>query len=269
MEATLKARAVNNPGNGVGESAVAPKHIVGGNDRLPTHIAVIMDGNGRWAQERGLPRTQGHRAGLDALRLCIQGAGDRGIRYLTIFAFSSENWSRPKSEIDDLMGLLKTFIRRDLKKLHKNGVQVRMIGNRSNLKPEILNQIEEAETLTRDNSKMTLVIAFNYGARNEMVRVVQGLVASAENGEVSAGDITEEMISGQLDTAGIPEPDLLIRTSGEERISNFLLWQCAYTEFVFTDIYWPDFDGEALDKAIEEYSSRNRRFGNVENVAGA
>ncbi|MBL4758186.1 MAG: isoprenyl transferase [Rhizobiales bacterium] len=268
MEATIKVRATKNSGNGTGESAVAPEGIVDGNHQLPTHIAVIMDGNGRWAQERGLARTQGHRAGLEALRLCIQNAGDRGIRYLTIFAFSSENWSRPKSEVDDLMGLLKTFIRRDLKKLHKNGVQVRMIGNRSNLKTDILNQIEEAETLTRDNSKMTLVVAFNYGARNEIVRVVQGLVASAENGKISPEDITEELISSQLDTAGIPEPDLLIRTSGEERISNFLLWQCAYTEFVFTDIYWPDFDGQALDNAIEEYSHRNRRFGKVANVAG-
>ncbi len=264
MDATLTARAAGDLAKDAGSKSAAIEHV----GRLPEHIAIIMDGNGRWAEERGMSRTRGHRAGLDALRRCITRADERKIRYLTIFAFSSENWSRPKSEIDDLFKLLNTFIRRDLKKLHRNGVRVRMIGNRENLEQDILRQITEAEELTKDNDGMVLVVAFNYGARSEIIGVVRGLVASAARGEVSESEITESLISDRLDTEGIPDPDLLIRTSGEKRLSNFLLWQCAYTEFVFTESYWPDFDSQMLDEAITEYGQRDRRYGGIVQSVG-
>lgn len=268
MDATLTARAAGVLAKEAGSKAAVDQDALNGG-RLPEHIAIIMDGNGRWAKERGMPRTSGHRAGLDALRRCITRADERKIRYLTIFAFSSENWSRPKSEIDDLFKLLNTFIRRDLKKLHRNGVRVRMIGNRVNLEPKILRQINEAEELTRDNDGLVLIVAFNYGARSEIISAVRDLVASAARGEISENEITESLISDHLDTEGIPDPDLLIRTSGEKRLSNFLLWQCAYTEFVFTEIYWPDFDSQMLDDAIAEYGRRDRRYGGVTQPAGA
>ncbi len=267
MDATLTARAAGVLAKETGSKAAVDQDALNGG-RLPEHIAIIMDGNGRWAKERGMPRTSGHRAGLDALRRCITRADERKIRYLTIFAFSSENWSRPKSEIDDLFKLLNTFIRRDLKKLHRNGVRVRMIGNRDNLQPDILRQINEAEELTKNNDGMVLVVAFNYGGRSEIVSVVRDLVASAARGEISENEITESLISDHLDTEGIPDPDLLIRTSGEKRLSNFLLWQCAYTEFVFTESYWPDFDSQMLDEAIAEFGRRDRRYGGVTEPAG-
>ncbi len=230
---------------------------------VPRHIAIIMDGNGRWAKGRGLPRAEGHRRGVEAMRQCIQRAGDIGVEFLTLFAFSSENWSRPQSEVSDLMGLLKRFVRQDLARLHEKGVRVRIIGEREGLKPDIRLLLEEAEYLTQDNKKMTVIVAFNYGARDEIRRTMQNAVADAAAGKLDPSQITDAWISSNLDTADFPDPDLLIRTSGERRISNFLLWQCAYTEFVFPDLYWPDFTGETLDKAINEYNARERRFGGL------
>lgn len=229
----------------------------------PAHIAIIMDGNGRWAQSRGLPRSAGHRAGVEALRQTVRNVADRGVKWLTVYAFSSENWSRPASEISDLMGLLKLFIRRDLAQLHRNGVRVRMIGNRDTVSRDILDLITDAEALTRSNDAMNLVIAFNYGARDEIVRATRHLARMAADGRLDPGSITPEVLSGALDTADLPDPDLIIRTSGEQRLSNFLLWQAAYSEFVFLPCYWPDFDLSQLDRALAVYANRDRRFGAV------
>jgi undecaprenyl diphosphate synthase len=229
----------------------------------PRHIAIIMDGNGRWAKARGLPRTAGHKAGVDSLREVIRAAGKIDIPFLTLFAFSSENWSRPRSEVTDLMGLLKLFIRRDLADLHRENVRVRIIGERQDLAKDIRSLLEEAETLTVRNTGLTLVIAFNYGSRNEITRAVQRLVADVASGVIAHENITPEAISVRLDTADIPDPDLIIRTSGEMRLSNFLLWQAAYSEFMFLPCYWPDFRPSHLAEAIETFQMRERRFGGV------
>jgi undecaprenyl diphosphate synthase len=229
----------------------------------PRHIAIIMDGNGRWAKARGLPRTAGHKAGVDSLREIIRAAGKMDIPFLTLFAFSSENWSRPRSEVTDLMGLLKLFIRRDLADLHRENVRVRIIGEREDLAKDIRGLLDEAETLTMRNTGLTLVIAFNYGSRNEITRAVQRLVADVTSGVIAHEDITPEAISVRLDTADIPDPDLIIRTSGEMRLSNFLLWQAAYSEFMFMPCYWPDFRPSHLAEAIETFQMRERRFGGV------
>jgi len=227
----------------------------------PQHIAIIMDGNGRWANERGLPRAVGHRNGVEAVRRTVRAAIELGIPYLTLYSFSSENWTRPADEIDDLMGLMKRFIRRDLAELHHAGVMIRVIGERANVDPELMALIDEAVELTRNNSAITLIIAFNYGARGEIAKAARTLAAEVAAGTLQVADITVERISATLDTAGIPDPDLLVRTSGEMRISNFLLWQCAYTEFVFLDAYWPDFGRELLEEAIARFRARDRRFG--------
>ncbi|QND52774.1 isoprenyl transferase [Phyllobacterium sp. 628] len=229
----------------------------------PSHIAIIMDGNGRWAKARGLPRAAGHKAGLEALRDTIRAAGKMGIPFLTLFAFSSENWSRPRSEVSDLMGLLKLFIRRDLAELHRENVRVRIIGEREGLAKDIRGLLMEAETLTGRNTGLTLVIAFNYGSRNEITRAVQQLLADVSAGVITQADVTAEAISARLDTADIPDPDLIIRTSGEMRLSNFLLWQAAYSEFMFLPCYWPDFRSTHLAEAIETFHMRERRFGGV------
>lgn len=229
----------------------------------PEHIAIIMDGNGRWAKARGLPRTAGHRAGVEALRKTVRAVGERGVSWLTVYAFSSENWSRPKSEVADLMGLLKLFIRRDLAELHRNGVRVRVIGERSDLQPDIADLLREAESLTALNREMNLVIAFNYGSRDEIVRAARRAAEAVAAGSLRAGEITEERFSTLLDTAGIPDPDLVIRTSGEQRLSNFLLWQAAYAELVFVPCYWPDFGSRDLDAALETFHARERRFGGL------
>ncbi|ATU91617.1 isoprenyl transferase [Phyllobacterium zundukense] len=229
----------------------------------PRHIAIIMDGNGRWAKARGLPRTAGHKAGVEALRETIRAAGKMGIPFLTLFAFSSENWSRPRSEVSDLMGLLKLFIRRDLADLHRENVRVRIIGEREGLAKDIRGLLDEAETLTKANAGLTLVIAFNYGSRNEITRAVQRLVTDVTSGVLTREDITPEAISARLDTADIPDPDMIIRTSGEMRLSNFLLWQAAYSEFMFLPCYWPDFRPSHLVEAIETFQMRERRFGGV------
>jgi undecaprenyl diphosphate synthase len=235
--------------------------------KTPQHVAIIMDGNGRWAAERGLPRTEGHRQGVEAVRRVVRAAMEMRIPYLTLFSFSSENWSRPASEIDDLMGLMKRFIRRDLAELHQNGVRLRVIGGTDKVDPELLAMIEEAKALTEINTALDLVIAFNYGARGEMVRAARALAERVARGELKSSDITEAEFAQCLDTAGIPDPDLLIRTSGEVRLSNFLLWQCAYTEFVFLDVHWPEFDRLWLEKAVEIFRGRSRRFGGLDNGA--
>ncbi|MBN9076626.1 MAG: di-trans,poly-cis-decaprenylcistransferase [Rhizobiales bacterium 65-79] len=229
----------------------------------PAHIAIIMDGNGRWAKARGLPRAAGHRAGVEALRETVRAAGDMRIPWLTVYAFSSENWSRPKSEVSDLMGLLKLFIRRDLAELHQNGVRVLVIGDRENLARDIKLLLEEAEVLTEANTSMNLVIAFNYGARDEIARAARKLVRAAREGRLAPDQVTPETFEAFLDTAAMPDPDLVIRTSGEQRLSNFLLWQTAYSELVFMPCYWPDFDRRKLVEAIEIFSARDRRFGGV------
>ena len=229
----------------------------------PEHIAIIMDGNGRWAKARGLPRAAGHRAGVEALRQTVRNADDLGIRWITVYAFSSENWSRPKSEVSDLMGLLKLFIRRDLAELHQNGVKVRVIGERQSLQPDIAALLDEAELLTRDNSALNLVIAFNYGSRDEIARAATRIAQAAVAGQLDPRDITPESFGAFLDTVDIPDPDLIIRTGGEIRLSNFLLWQAAYAELVFLSCYWPDFGKAHLVEAIQTFAARERRFGGV------
>jgi undecaprenyl diphosphate synthase len=228
---------------------------------LPRHIAIIMDGNGRWARKHGLPRSIGHRNGVEAVRRTVRAAIELGIPYLTLYSFSSENWTRPADEIDDLMGLMKRFIRGDLAELHKAGVKIHIIGERAKVDPELMALIDEARELTRNNTALTLVIAFNYGARAEIARAARKLAEDAAAGLIRPDDITVEALDSALDTAGIPDPDLLVRTSGEMRLSNFLLWQCAYTEFVFLDAYWPDFGRELLEEALARFRARDRRFG--------
>jgi undecaprenyl diphosphate synthase len=236
---------------------------------VPRHVAIIMDGNGRWAAARGLPRIEGHRRGIEALRRTVRAAGDIGIEILTIFSFSSENWSRPRSEIRDLMGLLRHFIRNDLLELHRNGVLIRVIGGRDDLDPEIRKLLEEAETLTKDNRKLTLVVAFNYGSRQEIARAARRLAEEVVAGRLPPAAITAERLSAALDAPDIPDPDLIIRTSGEQRLSNFLLWQAAYSELVFVPIFWPDFDRATLEGAIAEYRRRERRFGGLVAATGS
>jgi undecaprenyl diphosphate synthase len=227
----------------------------------PRHVAIIMDGNGRWANRRGLPRSVGHRSGVEAVRRTVRAAIELGIPYLTIYSFSSENWSRPLDEIDDLMGLMKRFIRRDLAELHQSGVRIRVIGERENVDPELLALIDEACELTCENQTLTLVIAFNYGARAEIAKAARKLAEAVAAGTLEPGDVTVEALSDALDTQGIPDPDLLVRTSGEMRLSNFLLWQSAYTELVFLDACWPEFGRELLEEAIARFRARERRFG--------
>jgi undecaprenyl diphosphate synthase len=227
----------------------------------PRHIAIIMDGNGRWAQARGLPRIAGHRQGAEALRRTVRAAGELGIPYLTLFGFSSENWKRPVAEIDDLMGLLRHYLRGEIAELHRNGVRLRVIGDRERLAPDIVTLIANAETLTRDNTGVNLTIALSYGGRAEIVAAVRSLAAKAVDGGLAPDAIDEDVISRHLFTAGIPDPDLLIRTSGEQRISNFLLWQCAYSELVFTKTLWPDFGRADLEQAIADFGCRDRRYG--------
>ncbi|GAA3073928.1 isoprenyl transferase [Rhizobium viscosum] len=228
-----------------------------------------MDGNGRWAKQRGLPRTMGHRRAVETVRQTVRTAGDLGIKYLTLFAFSSENWRRPEAEVTDLLGLLKAFIRSDLAELHRQNVRIRVIGDRVNLRSDILKLLLEAEETTKANTALTLVIAFNYGSRDEIARAMMSLAKDVEEGRLRSQDITAALIDARLDTAGIPDPDLIIRTSGEERLSNFLLWQAAYSEFVFLPEYWPDFSRELFLSALEKFASRDRRFGGLSAQAAA
>ncbi len=229
----------------------------------PRHVAIIMDGNGRWAAERGLPRVEGHRRGVEALRRTVRAAADLGIDYLTIFSFSSENWTRPVAEVRELMGLLRRFIRHDLADLHHNNVRVRIIGEREGLDPEIGRLLQEAEDLTTANTGLVLVVAFNYGGRQEIARAARRVAEEVAAGRLQSSAITADLLARFFDRPDVPDPDLLIRTSGEQRLSNFLLWQAAYSELVFLPIYWPDFDRAALENAIEEFRRRERRFGGL------
>jgi len=230
---------------------------------IPRHVAIIMDGNGRWASRRGLPRSAGHRQGVEAVRQAVRAAGDLGIEYLTLYSFSAENWSRPVAEVSFLLDLLRRFIRTDVAELHAAGVKIIVIGDRTGLDRGIVSMFEEAETLTRENSALKLVIAFNYGSRQEITRAVQVIARKVAEGRISPADITPAVLSNHLDTAGMPDPDLLIRTGGEQRLSNYLLWQCAYTEFAFVPEFWPEFTAEVFARAIEDYQSRDRRFGGI------
>jgi undecaprenyl diphosphate synthase len=230
---------------------------------MPRHVAIIMDGNGRWAAARGLPRAEGHRRGVEALRRTIRAAGEMGIKIVTIFSFSAENWSRPASEVGELMGLLRRFVRNDLAELHKSNVRVRVIGERTGLKPDIGRLLVEAEELTKNNDGLILVVAFNYGARQEIVRAAKRVAEAVKQGELGLSDIDMDLLGRFLDAPDIPDPDLIIRTSGEKRLSNFLLWQAAYSELVFVPTYWPDFDRATLESAIREYQQRERRFGGL------
>lgn len=234
-----------------------------GGARPPVHVAIIMDGNGRWARSRGLPRVAGHRRGVDAVRRTVRAAGELGVDYLTLFSFSSENWRRPYEEVQELMKLLRFYLRNELTELHENGVRFRMIGDRSRLPPDIIALIEDAEAKTAGNKRLTLVIALSYGGRDELVLATRRLAEEVKAGKLDPAAITGEDIERNLDTAGIPDPDLLIRTSGEQRISNFLLWQSAYAEFVFLDRLWPDFDKADLEVAVAEFQRRDRRYGSV------
>lgn len=236
-------------------------------ENKPKHIAVIMDGNGRWAAQRGLPRTAGHKQGAEAARQVVKAATELGVEYITLFGFSSENWNRPQSEITDLMNLLRYYLRSETAELHKNGARLRVIGDRDRLDADIVKMIDHAESLTEDNEDITVVIALNYGGRNDILHAVKRL-HHAHLGEKLTMDTIEAQFPGFLMTQGIPDPDLLIRTSGEQRISNFLLWQCAYSEFVFTETLWPDFSKQDLEQAIEVYAGRERRFGALKQSEG-
>lgn len=230
---------------------------------IPVHVALICDGNGRWAADRGLPRLEGHRRGVEALRKTIRAASELGLPYLSIFAFSSENWRRPAQEVSDLMMLLKLFVRRDLADLHSKNICVKIIGSREGLADDIRGLLDETEELTRNNTGMTLLIAFNYGGRQEVADAMRLIARDIEAGLIKADDIDQKMVESKLYTAGIPDPDIVIRTSGEQRVSNFLTWQTVYSEFLFLPIYWPDFDRGALEMALEEYGRRERRFGGL------
>lgn len=228
---------------------------------VPVHLAIIMDGNGRWAQARGKKRTFGHNAGAEAVRRAVEAAGELGIQYLTLFSFSSENWTRPDSEISDLMGLLRLYLRREISELHQKGVRLRVIGDRSRLADDIKELITQGEEKTKANTGLTLVLALSYGARDEILNATRRLAADCAEGRLRPDDIDEHVFEQSLFTHDIPDPDLLIRTSGEKRVSNFLLWQLAYTEFVFIDKHWPDFSISDMSDAVEEFARRERRFG--------
>jgi len=228
-------------------------------EKVPNHVAIIMDGNGRWALSRGLPRIAGHRAGTENLRRVMEGCGELGIKYLTLYAFSTENWGRPLEEVRGLMGILEDVIDSELAELHQEGVQLRHIGILDRLDPILREKVLHAIELTKDNDRLILNIAFNYGGRDEIVHAIQNMIYD----EVDPNDVTDELVSKYLFTSGVPDPDLVIRTSGELRISNFLIWQAAYAEWYFTPVYWPDFDKVELRKAVEEYSKRERRYGLV------
>lgn len=228
-------------------------------ERLPRHVAIIMDGNGRWALARGLPRLAGHRAGTENLRRIIRAAVEFGIPYLTIYAFSTENWGRPPEEVQGLMRILEDVIDRELEELHREGVQIRHIGRLERLDPRLQKKVIQAVEKTRHNTRLVLNVAFNYGGRDEIVCAIQRIIRDG----IPAEEVTAELVSRYLFTAGVPDPDLIIRTSGELRVSNFLIWQAAYSEWYVTPTYWPDFDKEEFRRALEDYAQRDRRFGGV------
>ena len=231
--------------------------------KIPQHVAIILDGNGRWAKSKGMPRNYGHAHGSKNVEKICEEAWRMGIKYLTVYAFSTENWNRPKDEVDALMKLLRNYMKTCLKTAKKNDMKIRVIGDLRKLDEDIRSRIAELEEATKENGGLNFQIAINYGSRDEIVRAVRKLAADCAKGKVSAEDIDEQVFEGYLDTHDIPDPDLMIRTSGELRLSNYLLWQLAYTEFYFTDVLWPDFSKEELIKAIEHYNARDRRYGGV------
>ncbi len=234
-------------------------------NKVPAHVAIILDGNGRWAKAKGMPRNYGHMQGAKAVEDILEIARDMGIKYLTVYAFSTENWNRPETEVSALMTILRQYLKSSIKKSMKNNVRCRVIGERSKLSDDIQAAIKELEDATAVNTGLQFTIAINYGSRDEITRAVRKIAARCKDGEFNPEDITEEMISSELDTADLPDPDLMIRTCGEQRISNYLLWQCAYTEFYYTDVCWPDFDENQLRMAVESYAGRTRKFGGLKN----
>lgn len=235
--------------------------------KLPQHIAIIMDGNGRWAKARGLPRTAGHHQGVEACKRITRAAADMGIGYLTLFGFSSENWSRPADEVNELMRLLRIFLRAETAELHRNNVRLRMIGSRAELSPDIVQMIEQAETLMAGNTGLNLTIALNYGGRHEILTAAARFAEKVKKDDLPATyETAEEFFPSFLMTTDLPDPDIILRPSGEQRISNFLLWQCAYSEFVFTDVLWPDFTRTHLEQAVAEFAKRDRRYGAVQSA---
>ena len=227
----------------------------------PVHVAIIMDGNGRWAMSRGLPRSAGHKRGAESVRKSVKGAILNGVSYLTLFGFSSENWKRPPDEIRDLMGLLRLYLKSEIKDLHKEGVRLLIIGDRVNLDKDIIEIIQSSEEMTKNNTRLTLIIALSYGGRAEILHAAKQIGKDIVQGDLQISDIDEDTLSERLFTKDIPDPDLLIRTSGEQRLSNFLLWQCAYTEFIFVDTLWPDFAEADFESAIKVFQNRERRYG--------
>ena len=244
-----------------GLSASAVSDAVGSAGPVPRHIAIIMDGNGRWAKRRFLPRIAGHRAGAEAVRKTVRAARDLGVEALTLYAFSSENWRRSTEEVSDLMGLLRLYLRKEIAELHREGVRLRVIGDIAGLGGDLINLVREGVEKTKDNNRLDFVLALNYGSQNELVRAVRDIAAHVQAGTLTPEAIDIETIEARLDTNILPPLDLLIRTSGERRLSNFLLWQAAYAELLFVDTLWPDFDGKALAAAIADFGTRERRFG--------
>ena len=250
------------------EPAIAAQPGLEPSLRIPAHIGVIMDGNGRWAQRRGRPRTDGHLEGVKALRRLVELGIRYGVRHVTVFSFSSENWNRPKDEISFIFSLLRRFVASDLERLIRNNVRVRIIGSRSMLDASLRRLIDDVESKTRDNTGLQLMVAFNYGGKTEIVDAVRRIAERVAAGELAPDAISEQTVADALYTAGIPDPDLVIRTSGEQRLSNFLLWQSAYAEFAFVPDYWPDFDERTFLGILEDYTARERRFGGVEARVG-
>ena len=242
-------------------SAAAPEGVKGLAGEVPRHVAIIMDGNGRWAERRGLPRVAGHRAGAEAVRRALQAAADHGVEVLTLYAFSSENWRRSEDEISDLTALMRFYLERELSRLLSEGVKLRLIGDYSAFGPDLVERLERAVERTSDNDRLTLVVALNYGSRSEIAGAARRLAEQSAAGALDAAEIDEARLAAELDTDGLPELDLLIRTSGEVRLSNFLLWQAAYAELLFLDLLWPDFDEAAFVGALEHFAGRQRRFG--------
>ena len=245
-------------------TSAGPKVGHAGSDAaVPRHVAIIMDGNGRWAKARGLPRSAGHRAGAEAARKALRAAGEAGVECLTLYAFSSENWRRPAAEISDLTGLLRYYVQKELESLHKEGIRLTILGDHTAFEADVAALVDKAVAKTASNDRMILAIALNYGARNELVQATRRLADEVAAGTLSAAEIDEQRIEAALDTHDLPPLDLLIRTSGEQRLSNFLLWQAAYAELLFVDTLWPDFDGETMRAALAEYARRERRYGGL------
>ena len=256
----MSLRAAPRDALAAGAPTAGPRHLDGA-VAVPRHVAIIMDGNGRWAKARHLPRLMGHRKGVEAVRRTIEAAPDLGIEVLTLYAFSSENWRRPADEVGDLMGLLRHYLRTEIAELHANGVRLHFIGDTAALSDDVVAMLEKAKALTAANTRMTLVLALNYGSHDEIIRVARALAVAAAAGSLDPASIDGAAIEARLDTAGLPPPDLIIRTSGEQRLSNFLMWQAAYAELVFTDELWPDFDAASLAAAVTAFGQRDRRYG--------